>query len=881
MACDECHKRRIKCDHSLPCSRCIARHEECKFTREKRKRGKVPGKSKANGASTSNARLKAEEQGDGSIRPRGASGTGLNSESDAGMGALPSETWAAIRRLVEETTGRVAREQDRGASDTRATHNHMGQGSDEAVTVPSQSSPSQQDVHTNGGRPSMASAIPPMSGADSLASMPAPATNNGAQLGFENDWFSTLDPLQVPDGQDQFGNTFWPDRSFNVSLGDIGGAELGGYQMPMNFLRTYPPGQTPSISSSDHALKYPVLGPLMPFVGPELPETLMNNLLEFYFSSSFSTHLHPVCHHIHGYILRKASFMTRDTPRQCSPVLLASMLWVAALDDRAVESTISPSKRKKLCQYLCALTLKLLRPLIHVQFRGEESAPSNPAPPPHSLSNGRQGSKGAVFEDEGDERGLIGPAGSLDDVITYMHVASIISASEQKAASMRWYESFPFTTTLQLLILIIARWHAAFTLARELKLNQEMAVHEIHANPDDPTSPSIERAVNSFHSPGNASAPASLLRCTTDCVCQQMNPLDERNMVTEEQREERRRAWWLLYIMDRHLALCYNRPLALLDAECEDLLLPLDEESWQSGNIHTDSPKPDGCQCTASGRENKRLTFPTFACTGPSIFEFFLPLTIILGELIELNQAKNHPILGLRLQSRDVWDVSVAEIVRQLDCYEASLRNFGANAPIPPQSYNHPHLQHSTLDQAPHLTQSNAHDAISLNQTVIAYASHVLHVLHILLIGKWDPVTLFEDTDFWTSSSAFAAATSHAMAAAESVEQILLYDADVSFMPYFFGIQLLQGSFMLLLIVDRLQAEAGEGIIRACETVIRATEACVVTLSTDYQRKLRQVMHSALAQARGRPVNHDEVMFRRRAVLALYRWTRNGTGLAL
>ena len=42
------------------------------------------------------------------------------------------------------------------------------------------------------------------------------------------------------------------------------------------------------------------------------------------------------------------------------------------------------------------------------------------------------------FEAGGDDRGLVGPAGSLDDVITYIHVASIISASEQKAASMRW-----------------------------------------------------------------------------------------------------------------------------------------------------------------------------------------------------------------------------------------------------------------------------------------------------------------------------------------------------------------------------------------------------------------------------------------------------------
>jgi hypothetical protein len=43
------------------------------------------------------------------------------------------------------------------------------------------------------------------------------------------------------------------------------------------------------------------------------------------------------------------------------------------------------------------------------------------------------------FEEGGDDRGLVGPAGSLDDIITYIHVGSIVSASEQKAASMRWY----------------------------------------------------------------------------------------------------------------------------------------------------------------------------------------------------------------------------------------------------------------------------------------------------------------------------------------------------------------------------------------------------------------------------------------------------------
>jgi hypothetical protein len=154
-------------------------------------------------------------------------------------------------------------------------------------------------------------------------------------------------------------------------------------------------------------------------------------------------------------------------------------------------------------------------------------------------------------------------------------------------------------------------------------------------------------------------------------------------------------------------------------------------------------------------------------------------------------------------------------------------------------------------------------------------------VLHILLVGKWDPVSLIEDKDFWTSSPAFASTISHALDAADSVAQILRFDPDISFMPYFFGIQLLQGSFLLLLIVERLQKEAGEGILNACDVMIRATESCVVTLNTEYQRNFRQVMRSAVAQARGRPVNHNEIRHRRKAVLALYRWTRKGTGLAL
>jgi hypothetical protein len=110
-----------------------------------------------------------------------------------------------------------------------------------------------------------------------------------------------------------------------------------------------------------------------------------------------------------------------------------------------------------------------------------------------------------------------------------------------------------------------------------------------------------------------------------------------------------------------------------------------------------------------------------------------------------------------------------------------------------------------------------------------------MHVLHILLTSKWDPINLLDDNDLWISSQGFITATGHAVSAAEAISNILEYDPGLEFMPFFYGIYLLQGSFLLLLIADKLQLEASASVVRACETIIRAHEACVVTLNTEYQ----------------------------------------------
>jgi hypothetical protein len=72
---------------------------------------------------------------------------------------------------------------------------------------------------------------------------------------------------------------------------------------------------------------------------------------------------------------------------------------------------------------------------------------------------------------------------------------------------------------------------------------------------------------------------------------------------------------------------------------------------------------------------------------------------------------------------------------------------------------------------------------------------------------------------------ALITATGHAVSAAEAISNILEYDPGLEFMPFFFGIYLLQGSFLLLLIADKLQLEASPSVVKACETIIRAPRA--------------------------------------------------------
>ena len=581
-------------------------------------------------------------------------------------------------------------------------------------------------------------------------------------------------------------------------------------------------------SLGSQTLRYPVLRPLLPYLGPVMPVSLACDLLELYFTSPTSAYMRPESPYLLGYVFRKRSFLRQNNPRRSSPALLASMLWVAAQTSESQFLTSPPSMRGKICKRLLELTICLLRPLVHSP--GEGGVPTHDT---NAVINGLPlggfgqvslGGFGVVTPTSAHESDMqtSGASAGLDDVATYVHLATVVSASEYKAASLRW-------------------WNAAWSLARELKLGREL-----------PPNPPTTTSQNGTDADGDIDG--DVLGSGTHSIdnAQSGTKNSSPGFYSEEEREERRRIWWLVYAVDRHLSLCYNKPLFLLDRECDGLLQPIDDALWQVGEVYTGVPASSTAEFDHPQFNRRRG--PHFECSGHSIFGYFLPLMTILGEIVDLNHARNHPRFGLRFRSNTAeWDHAAAEITQQLEAYERSLKDFEArHITAVNESVAHAAAVVAAAgvvgpDVPAHATATAGEGAVETPSTVrpsealiqsrivLAYATHLMHTLHILLNGKWDPISLLDDNDLWISSPSFVSATGHAVQAAEALAEVLEHDPDLGFMPFFFGIYLLQGSFLLLLIADKLKEEVGEGVVRACETIVRAHEACVATLNTEYQ----------------------------------------------
>ncbi|KAI1329594.1 fungal-specific transcription factor domain-containing protein [Xylariaceae sp. FL0255] len=847
-ACDQCNQLRTKCDGQHPCAHCIEFSLGCEYIRERKKRGKASRKDLAQQAA---AQAAASATQSGQKSPDHNDDTESVTEGraeDTASSKQDPKHVTSDRTLTDMTEDAMTRSQRTGSLDSLAelgSHQAHLAGHSMVMERDHMESPAPLDLNGYGNihNPFERQTISQLMGASSHAAY-------GSAQASLNNYPDLPYALQT---QSPNGYSTNPSAAFRMETNPLSGYPLVGDDAAPEWISMSSPAlhyQSHIPQNNYHQqLRYPVLNPLLPHLGGIIPVSLACDLIDLYFASSSSAHAHPMSPYVLGFVFRKRSFLHPSKPRQCQPALLASMLWIAAQTSDASFLTQTPSARGKICQKLLELTVNLLRPLIHTSS-GDTSplaSPINEGVPLGGLGVTLQHS--INMEETSAESGAFGAAGSLDDVVTYIHLAVVVSASEYKGASMRW-------------------WNAAWSLARELKLGRELPGHELSSVQD--------------HCQGKHSGDLS----------GELGNANNINAVTSEEREERRRIWWLVYIMDRHLALCYNRPLSLLDIECEGLLQPMDDTEWQNGNFGSYVTDP-ALDDEPSGESSGRVHGPQFECTGHSIFGYFLPLMTILGEIVDLHHARNHPRFGVGFRSAREWDDQQAEIVRHLEMYETSLKNFeqrhfnassedkneqSATLEMPSE------LEHldSPSVRSVHTSTSRMTESDIQTRIVVSYGTHVMHVLHILLTGKWDPINLLDDNDLWISSQGFITATGHAVSAAEAISNILEYDPGLEFMPFFFGIYLLQGSFLLLLIADKLQLEASASVVQACETIIRAHEACVVTLNTEYQRNFSKVMRSALALVRGRvPEDLGEQHQRRRELLALYRWTGDGSGLAL
>lgn len=239
----------------------------------------------------------------------------------------------------------------------------------------------------------------------------------------------------------------------------------------------------------------------------------------------------------------------------------------------------------------------------------------------------------------------------------------------------------------------------------------------------------------------------------------------------------------------------------------------------------------------------------------------------ILGDIIDVHHRRFHPRLGMVDDQHAVaiisdllanCEASIDRLRRDIDGlveYTAPLSTPGAlpikdlisgySTSLPTGAHVLPPT--TTTTQVGTLASTQPHQSAACKrakdrsrlQLVTAYSAHILHVLHVLLHGKWDALSMLDDDDDWITSTRFNDCASHAIAASQAVSSILKFDPELTFMPYLFGIYLLHGSFILLLFADRMpQLGANQSVELACETIVRAHEVCVVTLSTEFQVSL-------------------------------------------
>lgn len=526
---------------------------------------------------------------------------------------------------------------------------------------------------------------------------------------------------------------------------------------------------------------YKCLESLLPFLEGVIDSQAACELLDFYFAQPGNSLFQSASPYVLSHVVRKQSLLYAAQPRETTSALLSTMLWVSA-QTADIPLLLLPGKRARVCETLRALAECLIEECNCGRECGHEKRQAGVTPPAFSSS-----SAGQIFANLPGkcDRSTAFP---VDDVLTFVLFSIVVSGGDHKTNCYKW-------------------WNKAIMLARSSGL------YSVDSDWSEASRSGLSHSSN--HPKGD---PTSM------------------SLAALEAREERRRCFWLLFCLDRHLALSFNSTLSIADGEFE-VFQPLPEDVWE-------------CLETAPIEAlTHRVYGPLTTVTGIGFFEWFLALMSILGDIILVHHRRFHPRLGSLddheavLMIEDILTKGAQSIADMRDLYEATAFET-AEGPT--------RLGNSTL-RDPGPTASQRSMKLAQVHLVTSYSTFMIHVLHVLLHGKWDAVSMLDNDDDWITSVPFMKCASHAIAASEAVSRILNCDPELSFMPYLFGIYLLHGSFILLLFADRMpQLGPNESVEKACETIIRAHEVCVVTLNTEFQ--VRSTLPLILSMSEGCPV---------------------------
>lgn len=293
-----------------------------------------------------------------------------------------------------------------------------------------------------------------------------------------------------------------------------------------------------------------------------------------------------------------------------------------------------------------------------------------------------------------------------------------------------------------------------------------------------------------------------------------------------EQQEESYRVFWLVYCLDRHLALAFNKPLQISDSEAQSVKRPLPEWAWEAFDTipFGELPAPE--------------YGPPTQIRGAGFFDYFLPLMTILGDIVDFRQLNHNPRLCALDRSSHLKAIE-GELA---DC-EQSLQVLQLPKGLFSMSPSENGIEPQTQTQLPGLGNTKATHASSeletqkLAQVVASYSQYMVHVLRTLLHGEWDPISILADDDgSWAPSSSFHVSTSSSVNSTHLIPDILRRDRYLSFMPLLFPIYLFQGSLAFLRLAERLvQVGPNSFVEQACELIIRSHEISIATLDTAFQ----------------------------------------------